>query len=1005
MPERPPFIKAARCLSLLFLLLVFARASADYRFDSWSTDDGLPQNSIQSILQTRDGYLWITTLDGLVRFDGVRFTVYQRGDTEGMSSNRMTGLFEDREGALWVGTEDRGVIRYKKGVFTSYTTEDGLPHYQISAFGEDTDGKLVVRASRRFVKWQGEKFVPFNVEADGAATAGAPAGSYGFRSLSLFDANRLYRYEGGRYQAYGVGQGYQAGKITSVYEDQRRTLWAVTSDKRLFRLKADASVIEEVMVKGGLPDDRMEAIYDDDKGSLWICMASVGLGLLRDGRLTVYGADEGFTGRRVISMFGDREGDVWLGTFNQGLYKMRRQTVAAYTEQDGLALNNIYTVYEDHEGGVWVGTWGGGLSRLKDGKFSSYAPQLGPAATHITALYEDGENNLWVGSYNGGLFRLNNGRVTRFTRNEGLSSNGVYALLQSRSGDLWIGTLDGLNRYSDGRLSALATKDGLVHPRVQVIYEDRAGDLWVGTFGGVSRYHNGAFTNLTERDGLSSNNIRSIYEDADGALWFGTYDSGLNRLKDGRITRYTMRDGLFSNGAFQILEDAHANLWISSNRGIYRVSRKDLNDFAEGKIQSVTSVSFDKRDGMPNSECNGGFQPAGWKTRAGLLMFPTQGGLAVIDPEAVRPSGQPPPVVIEELIVDRKSLPFTDKLEIFPGQENLEIQYTGLSFIKPDNIRFKYRLEGLDRGWVEAGTRRTAYYSHLAPGEYTFRVIAANSDGVWNTEGATVSIVVRPPFWSTWWFLSLVALAVLGLAFLGYEYRVLRLKRAKAAQEAFSRLLIESQEAERKRIATELHDGLGQSLAIIKNRAALSLTTPEDHGRALEQLTEITEAAADAIDEVRHIAYDLRPYQLDKLGLTRAIRSMLEKIQGSNGLRVTFEIDEIDSIFPKELEINFYRIVQETISNIIKHAEASEARILIKREDAEVSLTIQDDGRGFSISEGSTSEVQVRREGLGMIGIRERAHILGGRALINSEPGRGTTVLVKFNLKGASDGA
>ncbi|MCA1557966.1 MAG: histidine kinase, partial [Acidobacteria bacterium] len=652
-------------------------------------------------------------------------------------------------------------------------------------------------------------------------------------------------------------------------------------------MKADASVIEEVMVRGGLPESRIEAIYDDDKGSLWICMASGGFVLLRDGRLSVYGAEQGFTGRRVISIFGDREGDVWLGTFNQGLYKMRLQTVAAYTEQDGLSLNNTYTVYEDREGSVWVGTWGGGLSRMKDGKFTSYESQLGPTTTHITALYEDDEQNLWVGSYNGGLFRMKDGRVTRLTRNEGLSSNGIYAILKSRSGDLWIGTLDGLNRYRDGRFSALTTKDGLVHPRIQAIYEDRAGNIWIGTFGGVSRYHDGRFTNLTERDGLSGNNIRSIYEDREGALWFGTYDSGLNRLKDGRITRYTMRDGLFSNGAFQILEDAHDNLWLSSNRGIYRVSRKELNDFAEGKIQSVTSISFDKRDGMPSSECNGGFQPAGWKTRAGLFMFPTQGGLAIIDPEAVRPSGQPPPVVIEGLVVDRKSLPFTDKLEIFPGQENLEIQYTGLSFIKPENIRFKYQLEGLDREWVEAGTRRTAYYSHLAPGEYTFRVIAANADGVWNTRGAMVRIIVRPPFWRTWWFLSLAALAVLGLAFLGYEYRVLRLKRAKAAQEAFSRLLIESQEAERKRIATELHDGLGQSLAIIKNRAALSLTTPEDHERALEQLTEITEAAGDAIDEVRHIAYDLRPYQLDKLGLTRAIQSMLEKIQGSNGLRVT----------------------------------------------------------------------------------------------------------------------
>jgi signal transduction histidine kinase/ligand-binding sensor domain-containing protein len=1005
MPERSPFIKLVLCLSLLLFLPDSSYAAAGYNFDSWSTDDGLPQNSIQAILQTRDGYLWMTTLDGLVRFDGVRFTVYQRGITEGMSSNRLSGLFEDRDGTLWVGTEDRGVIRYKNGVFASFTTEEGLPHYQISAFGEDSDGNLLVRAAGRFVKWQDGKFVAVNAESNDAGRTGAvPAGSYSFRSLSLFDADMLYRYEGSRYEPYGIGRQYNAGKISSVYEDPRRALWVVTSEKRLFRLKADASVIEEVAVEGGLPDIRVEAVYDDDKGSIWLCTASSGLLLLRDGRLTLYGADKGFTAQRVISAYGDREGNVWLGTFNQGLYKMRRQTVAAYTEREGLPLNNIYTVYEDRAGGIWIGSWGGGLSLLKDGKLTGYARELGPAATHITALYEDSEQNLWVGSYNGGLFLVKDGRVTRLTRDEGLSSNGVSAFLQSRSGSLWVGTLDGLNSYRDGRFSSLGTKEGLVHPRIQAIYEDRSGNLWIGTFGGVSRYRDGSFTNLTERDGLSSNNIRSIYEDADGAIWLGTYDSGLNRLKDGKITRYTNKDGLFSNGAFQILEDSHDNLWISSNRGVYRVWRKELNDFAEGKIQSITSVSFDKRDGMPSSECNGGFQPAGWKTRAGLLMFPTQGGLAVIDPEAIKPAGQPPPVVIEDLIVDRKAMPYADKLEIYPGQENLEIQYTGLSFIKPDHIRFKYQLEGLDREWVEAGTRRAAYYSHLAAGEYTFRVIAANADGIWNTQGAVIRIVVHPPFWRTWWFLSLVTLAIAGLAFLAYEYRVLRLKRANAEKEAFSRQLIESQEAERKRIASELHDGLGQSLAIIKNRAALSLSTPTDHERALEQLDEIKEAASEAIDEVRHIAYDLRPYQLDKLGLTRAIRSVMEKLQNSNRLRVMTEIDEIDNIFPKELEINFYRIVQESISNIIRHAEAREVRVLIKRLETEVSLTIQDDGQGFNASEGLASDAQGRREGLGLIGIRERAHILGGRTVIHSGPGRGTTIMVKFNLKGSTDG-
>ncbi|MCA1849473.1 MAG: histidine kinase, partial [Acidobacteria bacterium] len=382
--------------------------------------------------------------------------------------------------------------------------------------------------------------------------------------------------------------------------------------------------------------------------------------------------------------------------------------------------------------------------------------------------------------------------------------------------------------------------------------------------------------------------------------------------------------------------------------------------------------------------------------RDGRLLFPTQGGLAVVDPELTGPKVQPPPVVIESLMVDRRPMRFGDRLEISPGQENLEIQYTGLSFIKPDFIRFKYRLEGLDQDWVEAGTRRAAYYSHLAPGDYTFTVTAANSEGVWNTQGASLRIIVHPPFWRTWWFLSLTAAVIAGLAFLAYELRVLRLKRAHAAQEAFSRQLIASQEQERKRIAAELHDGLGQNLLIIKNRALMGLHVLKGQETAREQLDEITSATSQAIEEVREIAYNLRPYHLDRLGLTSTIEAMIEKIAATSEINFSAEIDNLDGLLAKESEINLYRVIQESLNNIVKHSGAAAAQVKIMRDESGISITIRDDGRGFLLEPMSPAES--RRRGFGLTGMAERVRMLGGTHTIHSAPGEGTTVSIRINL-------
>lgn len=540
------------------------------------------------------------------------------------------------------------------------------------------------------------------------------------------------------------------------------------------------------------------------------------------------------------------------------------------------------------------------------------------------------------------------------------------------------------------------TQDGLAGESVRVILEDRAGALWIGADQGLSRLTGSGFTTLTETDGLSSNRISSLYEDDAGILWIGTLDNGLNRLADGRLTRYTTEQGLYNNGVYQILEDNHGFFWMSCHLGIYRIRRQELNDFAAGRIPRIISTYFGKADGLISVECSNDGQPTGFKAHDGRLWFPTRNGVAVIDPELAPTNLQPAAVVIESCLLDNTPVAFDRPVRISPGQESFEIQYTGLSFINSDQIKFKYKLEGLNHDWVEAGVRRAAYYSRVPPGEYLFKVIADNAEGQWNWEGKSLRIIVLPPFYRTWWFLGLTALLVGGAVFAAYEHRVWRLKRAQAAQQEFSRQLIHSQESERKRIAVELHDSLSQNLVIIKNRAMISLQEPDDPEHAFEQMEEIAGAADHALAEVREIAHNLRPFQIDRLGVTKAIEALTRKAN-THELQFTATLDKIDSLLPPESEINLYRIIQECINNIVKHSRATQASVTIRRNEQIVEVIVQDNGRGFMPSAMQLGQSQ-NGTGLGLAGIVERARILGSLPVIESAPGKGATVSLKIKL-------
>jgi ligand-binding sensor domain-containing protein/signal transduction histidine kinase len=975
--------------------LLCGAVAAQYRFDHWTTDSGLPHNFVRDILQTRDGYLWLTTLDGLVRYDGVRFTVFDKSNTPGLTSNSFSVLLEAGDGTLWIGTNNSGLTRYRDGVFHTFTTADGLPDNAIRRLYQDGNGELLITTVRSYVRWRGGKFV-----SDPALPTRAEAWIYAGRSGTrwlLDQQGRLHRFKGGRQEIYQMPA--KRIPVSDCYEDIQGNLW-IGTDQGVYRWKDGA--VTHYTEKDGVPARRL--IYptcEDGEGNMWFgTESSVGKdgGILRfkDGRFIRLTVADGLASDNVRSMYADHEGNLWVGTTDRGLNRMTRRLITTYSSKDGLISDNVFPLYEDRAGDIWIGT-GSGLSRFSNKRFTNYsaAHDRNVERQNVEALFEDNQGRLWVDGPLGPIWKGGSGpRPSGFALPPELNAaTTVYAIRQDNEGYLWFATGNGLLRFKDGDSQSYTTKDGLPVNQCRVIYKDRQGKLWFGTYGGgLAYFKDGRFFAITAKDGLVGNSVTSLYEDADGVLWVGTYDSGLSRYKDGRFTNYTVETGLFNNGVFCILEDQYGYFWMSCSRGIYRVSKQQLNDFAAGRIKAIHSTAYGKQDGMLVTQCNGGSQPAGIKTRDGKLWFPTAGGVVVIDPTKALHNLPPPPVQIEAVTLEQARIPFRAGVQVRPGQGNLEVQYTGLSFIKPEQVRFRYKLAGHDHDWIEVGTRRTAYYSYLPPGDYTFTVLAANSDGVWNKQGASLRISVLPPFYRTWWFVSLAVLSLIGLIALAYQIRIRQLKRAQAAQEAFARRLIESQETERHRIASELHDGLGQSLVIIKNRALLSLNFPDDHERMTEQVQEISAATSQAIAEMREIAYDLRPYQLDRLGLSRALESMLKKVAASSDITFVVEIDKLDKLLTKELEINLYRIVQESINNIIRHSGATEASVNVKRDAQGVQILIADNGCGFAL----TADLKL---GLGLTGIAERARMLGAKHEIQSTPGKGTRITLRLELQ------
>ncbi len=935
------------------------RAAADLHYRLWTTDDGLPTASVRDIAQTGDGYLWIATLDGLVRFDGVRMRVFQRDEVPGMTSNRCLALHVDRRGRLWVGTEDGGVFRVDGTTTHPFGVRDGVPRGLISSFAEDGRGRLWIETQEGSAYFENDRFTPVPRAPEGTLREDGELFSYPASVLPDRTRGFLEILLPGPARWLPTGSGtalrFRGGKVESV------TWPPVPPPLRLAQ--------------------EMTPVLERGDGKLWVLQDGY-LRMRENGAWHLYSTPiPGALLPRPRVLSEDREGSLWI-VGDGGIVQATPAVVRGLEPQGPEAERVVYTLAQDDAGRVWATTQG----RVQLLQNESWTAQGGGPSWPdgwITALRADGGGAVLVAG-SAGIFRVVPGR-----RVESLNAAGseYHDVLRDRAGRVWAGGLGGLVRQTS---SGWETVSGLPSPDVKVLLEGKDGAIWVGTYGGLARVSSDGVATWTAANGLSSDRIRCLHEDSSGALWIGTYDGGLNRFAGGRFTHIGKSDGLYDNGVFAILEDGDDRFWMSCNRGVYAVPRRDLDAFAAGSARRVACLAWRSADGMPTSECNGGRQPSGLRAKDGTIWFPTQRGVAVFDPRAIRTNALPPPVVIEEVTTDRRSFPVGAPVELAPGERRLEVRYAANTFVHPEGARFRHRLTGFDDDWVDAGDRRFVQYAQIPPGRYTLRVIAANGDGVWNDEGAMLAIRVLPFWWQTAWFRWGGSLLVLGLVAGAYRRRVSILDRRRAEQDAFARRLIESQEAERKRIAGELHDGIGQTLAAIRNQALLGQRAGID---PLRQIAEISDAAEEGVEEVRKIAYGLRPYQIDRLGLKRALDAVIEQTAASSAIPIDAQVDDVGGLFRPEDEINVYRILQEGLNNLVRHARATRGRVAVVVSDASVEITIADDGVGFD-----AATLAAGKGGLGLSGIAERARILGGRSAIRSSPGEGTVVTVTLPL-------
>jgi signal transduction histidine kinase/ligand-binding sensor domain-containing protein/DNA-binding response OmpR family regulator len=1053
--------KSAVWLTGSMLLLAACAAGAldpnrqltQYVRDNWQIQDGMPNDKVQALARTPDGYLWIGTLEGLARFDGVRFTVFDRTNTPEMASASIHALLVDSRGRLWVGTQI-GLMRMDgQGRLRMYQGMQGLAEAEIQTLAEDKDGRI----------WVGTRAGLFRAEGEAAKmyTTSDGLGDVNIRALHQDRAGKLwvathasglYQLDGERFTA--VRQLSTADPVRAMHEDKDGTLWLGTEGGRLHRQVQGRFS----QVTGNL--GAIRAIARDSQDNLWISTFNGGLVRYAGGKFNTLDVER-LPHNELGAIFEDPEGSLWVGTNGGGLFRLRDGKFLSFGEAEGMPNDMVWAVSPARPDGLWIGT-DAGIARLRfsgaapvNARFENLSARLGLGRVRVRAVLEDRGGALWIGTEGRGLYRWRNGELKQFSRSQGLSGDNIHALMEDTTGRLWIGTDRGLNAIIDGLLyKAPDTMLDLGDVTISSIIEDRTGKLWVATdIRGLFVLDGERMRRYGMDGGLR---VTTMHEDENGTLWLGT-NGGLVRVRNEQFEPLRAGAGPIKEVILKILEDSQGQLWLTTNKGLFSVARSHLDRFLDagdaGGVEPPVFRGYGLADGLRTIEFNGANTTAGC-VREGRMWLPTTRGLVYFDPANMRSNTLPPSVVIEQVLADgqpagpqvRKPGPIASVLEIFgielgsketagegadgppvvpPGATNWEIQYSALSLQAPGRVRFKYRLEGYDRDWIEAGARRTAYYTGLNPGEYTFRVIASNNDGVWNEEGATLTFRLQPRFWQTWWFIGLCILAVLVLAIYAYRWRVRQLKQNSE--------MLETQIAERTRdleAAKEEAELATQAKSHFLANMSHEIRTPMNGVIGMTELlldtplnatqrdyTETIRDSAGALLTVINDILDFSKIEANKLDLEEVDMDLRDTIEDVARLLATQAhpkglevVASVDPSLPELVVGDPARIRQVLVNlggNAVKFTEhgevALEVRIVERGPlDMLIRCSVRDTGIGipkgrlkklfqpFMQVDGSTTR-RYGGTGLGLSIVKRLATLMGGEAGADSREGRGST--------------
>lgn len=881
------------CPSQIFPLNPHKKFS-QYVLDSWLSDDGIPQNTVHAVIQTKEGYIWIGTEEGLARFDGNKFTVFDSKNHPDLKFDEINSLYQDYKGTLWIGTAGGGIITFKSNKFVSISKKDSIPISLIWKVTGDSHGKIWMLTNKGVYFYNKEKFTKFKLNKKFASssltslTVGAEGGVWIGNSHG-----EIVRFNNGKYYNYFLAYNKKHPVINDLHSDHKGNMWIATS-AGIFRIDRK-NIIHR-------PDNYKErnliasAIYVDREGTRWFATEQ-GLARMVNDKIDWLTVKDGLTDNEIYSLTEDSNGSLWIGTGRGGLNCLKEGICYTITKKDGLVGKEIFPVYQSSNKDIWVGS-PNGLTLIEGDKFINYTDKNGLPYNYVSSICQDRNGMMWFGTDGDGLFSFSKGKFISYFKKNQVPGSTIFSICRGKGKDMWIGSFySGLYHYHNNKFTHYSTENGLPTNYVLSLAVDKRGTLWIGTLdAGLVKFKKGTFTAFNTRNGLSNNAVYSLYPDSDSTLWIGTGSGGLDRFKNGKFEVFDYANGLFDNKIYVIIDDGFGNLWMSSNKGIFRVSKKELNDYASGKIKAYNCFAYGVEDGMKNSECNGGVQYAGIRASSGKLLFPTEEGLVVVNPYYIKKHKDPPPVYIENLKINNSSIKLNKNIKVPVGEGKIEIYFTAIDFLVPNRVKFKYKLVGFDKNWVDAGNRRSAFYTNIPYGDYTFKIMACSDEGVWNKKGASVSFYLRPKFYQTEWFYLLCVLSLIGLLYLGYRIRLKRLIKQK----------YELENKVTERTASLLNEKLKLERTELKFRS-------------------VTESATDAIvglnSEAKIILWNksaekLFLYsQLDSLGKSFDILFSDQKVKGDKDSIVNFllgnkgktiELEGINKHFQKfPLEVSF----------------------------------------------------------------------------------------------------